>query len=180
VKPEVVAQGAGTTIANPYNGSYTASDGTSYSNPIIAGMVACLRQAHPDKSVQEIIQAVIQSADRYLNPDTLYGYGIPDFQYADMILSKIDLSLLKQNDYPIIYPNPMQTSFTLVHYSAIRSDGLLQMFDATGRLISSDTCCVVEGYNQFVFSDKQWAPGLYIVRLITEDNTYELKVIKSN
>lgn len=180
VKPEVMAQGAGTTIANPYNGNYTVSNGTSFSNPVIAGMVACLRQAHPDKSVTEIIQAVVQSADRYTNPDTLYGYGIPDFQYADMLLSKIDIGLLKQNEYPVIYPNPMVSSFTLVHYSTQRSDAIFQMYDATGRLWLQDSCFVAEGFNQFSFNIPQFSAGLYIVRFVTDDKTYELKVIKSN
>ncbi len=178
VKPEVVAQGVQTTLANVYNGDYNASNGTSFSNPVIAGMVACLRQAHPDKSVKEVIQSVIRSADRYTNPDSLYGYGIPDFQLADLYLSQIDLINLNSNE-PILYPNPFSNSFTVVYMSNVREEVILQIFDTAGRLLKSDTCYVAEGMNQLVSNFTTLAGGMYIVRLITETKVHELKVIKS-
>ena len=45
-------------------------------------MVACLWQALPGKTAKEIIGLVRSSADRYLTPDNIYGYGIPDFWRA--------------------------------------------------------------------------------------------------
>jgi hypothetical protein len=60
-------------------------------------MVACLMQAHPNRSNMEIINAVRQSADRYLNPDVKggYGYGIPDACEAHDILTDMDQNLVK-------------------------------------------------------------------------------------
>lgn len=179
VKPEVVAQGVQTTIANVYNGDYNAGNGTSFSNPVIAGMVACLRQAHPDKTVQEIIDAVIQSADRFLVPDTLYGYGIPDFQLADLILSQVDLSKVENDETPLVYPNPFTSSFTTVFKSSTRRDVILQVYDYTGRWIKSDSYYVAEGYNQLVTLTDALPIGFYILRLITEEKAFELKVIKA-
>ena len=46
---------------------------------MIAGAVACLWQALPDKTACELIELVRQSGDRYQWPDNIYGYGIPDF-----------------------------------------------------------------------------------------------------
>ena len=36
----------------------------------------------PGKTAKEIISLVRSSADRYLTPDNIYGYGIPDFWRA--------------------------------------------------------------------------------------------------
>ena len=33
----------------------------------------------PGKTAKEIISLVRSSADRYLTPDNIYGYGSPDF-----------------------------------------------------------------------------------------------------
>ncbi|TAE49772.1 MAG: peptidase S8 [Bacteroidetes bacterium] len=92
VKPDVTAMGERTTVASP-NGKITTGNGTSYSAPLMAGFVACLRQAHPKRSNMDIIQAVRLSADQYLFPDEEYGYGIPDAVKADSLLSHVqDLS----------------------------------------------------------------------------------------
>jgi hypothetical protein len=56
--------------------------GTSFSSPIMAGMVTCLWQALPGKTAKEIIELVRQSAHQYDYPDNVFGYGIPDFQKA--------------------------------------------------------------------------------------------------
>ena len=92
IKPDVVAMGTRTIVAHPSNRIY-GSNGTSFSSPIIAGLTACLKQAHPDRSNMDIIQAVRLSGDQYALPDAEYGYGIPDAAFADSLLSNVkDLS----------------------------------------------------------------------------------------
>lgn len=110
VKPDVVALGARTTVANPNNRIGT-SDGTSFSGPIVAGFAICLLQAHPERSNMEIIQAIRLSADQYTQPDDEYGYGIPDAVKADSLLANVkDLSTVKmeQQEKPLrgIEPAP--------------------------------------------------------------------------
>ncbi|MDR1737363.1 MAG: S8 family peptidase [Candidatus Symbiothrix sp.] len=77
VKPDVVAMGALPYVLNA-SGSVGASNGTSFATPIMAGMVACLWSALPDLTALELMQAVRQSADRYAQPDSLFGFGIPN------------------------------------------------------------------------------------------------------
>ncbi len=90
LKPNVVAQGSGTTVISPWSGSVTTGSGTSFASPITAGMVTSLWQAHPEKTNMEIMYAVEQSASQYSNPDTLRGFGIPDYFNANKILSVPD------------------------------------------------------------------------------------------
>ena len=59
--------------------------GTSFSTPIVAGLVACLWQALPNKTALEIIDLIRQTSSQYQYPDNVYGYDIPNFWRAYMI-----------------------------------------------------------------------------------------------
>ncbi len=77
IKPDIVAMGVGVRVAD-YGGGYVNSNGTSFSAPLAAGAAALILEAHPDWSPMELREAMIKSADRYANPDNLYGYGLID------------------------------------------------------------------------------------------------------
>jgi serine protease AprX len=82
VKPEVVAQGSQTAIIS-INATITTSNGTSFSSPVMAGIVACylqyLRDTSIKLSVQEIIDAICATGNHFTKPHQQLGYGIPDF-----------------------------------------------------------------------------------------------------
>ena len=77
-KPEVCAVGRRAALISPWSGEVYYSNGTSFATPLLAGMAACLWSGLPDESAMSIRQRIIQSADRFTNPDIQYGYGIPD------------------------------------------------------------------------------------------------------
>ena len=81
VKPDVMAQGAPAALISG-RGTLVHDMGTSFSTPIVCGLVACLWQALPNKSAKEIIQLVRESANQYQEPTNIFGYGIPDFWKA--------------------------------------------------------------------------------------------------
>lgn len=81
VKPDVVAQGAPTALISGRN-TLVHDMGTSFSTPLISGLVACLWQALPDKTALQIIEMVKSSAHQHDAPTNIYGYGIPDFWKA--------------------------------------------------------------------------------------------------
>ncbi|HSQ58821.1 MAG TPA: S8 family serine peptidase [Acidobacteriota bacterium] len=76
IKPEVVAQGTGTwwAIAGAPFSTGTAS-GTSLSCPLVGGVAALVREAHPEWTVYQIRQALKETADRAATPDNNYGWG---------------------------------------------------------------------------------------------------------
>ena len=78
VKPDVMAMGGLCSVITG-EGEIREQNGTSFASPLIAGAVACLWQALPDKTACEIMELVRWSGDRYQWPDNIYGYGIPDF-----------------------------------------------------------------------------------------------------
>ena len=104
VKPDVVAQGQQSVLSNT-DGAITTANGTSFSGPIIAGMVASLWQALPDKTNTEIVDLIKQSSSLFSNPNNQLGYGIPNFNLA------LNNTLGKQQFSKkafIFYPNPTQ------------------------------------------------------------------------
>jgi serine protease AprX len=88
IKPDLVAMGANVFTAN-YPATpmvYASKSGTSFSCPLAAGAGALLLQAHPDWSPIDLRQAMVRSANRYNNPDNLYGYGLFDtFKAAALV-----------------------------------------------------------------------------------------------
>lgn len=89
-KPDLSAMGRRTTVAGRgYNVS--ASNGTSFSSPVLAGMSTSLWSAFPERSWLEIKEALMSSGSRSHQPDSLLGYGIPDFTKAYAQLSGIPI-----------------------------------------------------------------------------------------
>jgi serine protease AprX len=80
VKPEILARGVATATVHSTNTSgIVALNGTSLSTPVVAGAVACILQARPDYSVDELREALFASAtEGQSGPDPLFirGYGI--------------------------------------------------------------------------------------------------------
>ena len=84
VKPDVMALGSPASLISG-RGTVIRDMGTSFSTPVVAGLVACLWQALPNKTALEIIKLVRQTSSQYQEPDNVYGYGIPNFWRAYMI-----------------------------------------------------------------------------------------------
>lgn len=103
IKPNIVSVGQGTTIAG-FDGNPLSGNGTSFSNPNIAGLIACLWQAFPEFTNMEIIDAVQRSAHKYNNPDNRFGYGIPDFKkaFAALIRKSFKGSVSRDNCFVTI------------------------------------------------------------------------------
>jgi serine protease AprX len=84
VKPEVLARGVDTATVDPDNdSSYLYVSGTSLSTPLVACAVACLAQAHPGWTVDQLRNMLLHTASDYVangTYDPLYvrGYGMVD------------------------------------------------------------------------------------------------------
>ncbi|HEV8128622.1 MAG TPA: S8 family serine peptidase [Candidatus Eisenbacteria bacterium] len=76
IKPDVVAQGVNTYWAVASNNNAIApASGTSLSTPLVGGAAALVREAHPEWTVAQVIQAMKSTADRANIPDSIYGWG---------------------------------------------------------------------------------------------------------
>jgi len=83
IKPEVMAQGSGVTVASPYSSDgYTTESGTSFSCPLTAGASAVLMQMVPSASNMDIFEALKMTANNHETPNNEYGWGIIDIMAA--------------------------------------------------------------------------------------------------
>jgi serine protease AprX len=176
IKPDNSAMGVSVTLQTSISG-IARGNGTSFSCPVLSGMTACLMQAVPEATAGEIINALHSSADRYLNPDSLYGYGIPDF--VKTLLKLQDLYLIVPDNKSIARPNPTTGEFEIVFREApgkLRIDA----FTSSGINILSKDFGEFAGRSLMVPYLLNRPQGIYLFRLTSTTGTYTLRIIKLN
>ncbi len=136
VKPNIVSVGLNTTIFGT-NDVPVAGSGTSFSNPNINGLIACLWQAFPAYNNMTILNAVYQSADRYDNPNNHYGFGIPNMQKAYLILKKKQNLELYGNEWLFGNPNPFTDRIAVKLIGQINGNAQLSLQNVEGNIIAS-------------------------------------------
>ena len=183
VKPDIASVGWNTFLINT-NGNVAQANGTSFSNPNIAGLVACLWQAFPEFSNKEIIETVRKSSDRYNNPDARTGYGIPNMRLAYGMLEKESnirkaKGILKA-DRLKVYPNPITDDFTIVYNGKNNGKLSLQLLSIEGKLIRNLSYDVLE--NEYYFFNVNGlgalAPGQYILSYQDSVGAGSLRIMK--
>ncbi|NUM30774.1 MAG: S8 family serine peptidase [Bacteroidetes bacterium] len=133
VKPDVMAMGTLVTIAGT-NNEIKRGNGTSFSGPLIAGFVACLKQKYPNISNTILLEAIRKSGSLYNYPSDSMGYGIPDILRADSIIQKkLEIkNQIYQNQEIIIFPNPAKDRFVIKSALKIKT---IEIFDIYGKRV---------------------------------------------
>lgn len=166
VKPDVAAMGWGTTGMGPDGNGIQPINGTSFSAPLVAGLVACLWQMHPDRSAQDIMDAVRRSATQFNNPDIQLGYGIPDFQLADQLLELTTAVQEPAAIIPSVHPMPFNDGFTVLLPQVLEGPVVLELWDTSGRLVWSQRSI---GRTERITAQDQGlsrlSPGAYVLRM---------------
>jgi hypothetical protein len=170
VKPDVASVGWGTVVANS-SGNPANANGTSFSNPNMAGLVACLWQAFPEFTNMEILDAVKRNASRYTSPDDRIGYGIPNMRMAyDYLLkekTKRNATKALGDAFIKAYPVPFTSGFTILYKSRTSGKLSLEMIDATGRTLGTQAITATnQGEIYFIpFTGLDQLPaGVYFIR----------------
>jgi subtilisin family serine protease len=181
VKPNIVSVGWGAVYANAL-GNPATGNGTSYSNPNIAGLIACLWQAFNEFTNMEIIDAVEKSADRYNNPDDHYGHGIPNFRIAYSLLEakrQEKTNAILKGNWITVFPVPFKQVFTVFIKAPSSGRASLRIFDMTGRLLEEKLIDVNQGnYYKITMnppSTKRF--GIYYLQYFDGKNKSTVKLI---
>ena len=178
IKPNVCAVGWGTYMYLP-DGTLTQGNGTSLSSPVIAGLSACLWQANRQATSMQLFDAIQQSSNRIDIPDTIYGYGIPDFYQANLILKSNYRSEKDTSDYIQIFPNPFRYETYMSFESEYDTEVIASVYDQTGKLITHFQLQVSEGYHLIlVDAFSGLSPGIYIVNIRLGDRQSHQLIIK--
>lgn len=189
LKPEILGQGQNPALINYSTGNVmTSSSGTSFSSPIIAGLIACLNgienfalKSSPiigSKSSNNLNNylknAVYQSANQFSNPTDQYGYGIPDFENALNIyvgstgsVNDAIFSELK------IYPNPANSFFEISSETGVLNGFTIQICNVLGKQVLEKVTLNLKTVDiSFLQS------GVYILKISKGNEQKTVKLIK--
>lgn len=171
IKPDVLAQGQSVYVISHTSGNPITSNGTSFSSPVMTGVVACFWQAFPDLTSTQIMQRIRESADRYNNPHEQYGYGIPNFETAFAAVLNVD----KENfmNSTTIYPNPINNSFSIQTNTNDLSGLSIQIYNVLGKKVYGERnlkskTIPVSGLNS----------GIYILKIMNGTQQKTIKLVK--
>lgn len=168
VKPDVAAQGQGTTFGDPW-GSISSGNGTSFSSPVMAGAAACLWQAFPSYSNIDIMNAIRQSASQYNTPDSLLGYGIPDLAAAATILGGI--GSIQDRTIPQFELIRVNENAFVISIDGLNSKARLDVYDIMGRMVYSTDIGGLSGKRELEIPASDLQAGIYLLNLITANGS---------
>lgn len=172
IKPDVVGLGQDVMTINK-DGLLTYSNGTSFATPVISGLIAGLMQAHPDKKPLEIMNAVRESASHFVNPNNKIGYGIPNFEWAHQLLTKIEI--FNEDENIRVYPNPT-TDVLHIHWKPGVQPKNLELWDAKGMAVLKELINRQQSFHTLHL--QSLASGIYYLNLQFKDKKSTLKIIK--
>jgi serine protease AprX len=166
IKPDLVAMGQSSVIIDPLNGRVTTGSGTSFSSPIMCGMVACYWQANPTLTAMQVIDNLRKSGSQFTKPDRLLGYGIPTFPRILAIQSE-ETELFK------VYPNPTHKTLTIELLEATHKNYEANLTDISGKTLWSEP---LKNAVQTISVEKM-ASGVYFLRVGNEEKNSVVKVV---
>ncbi len=170
VKPDVLGQGQNVYIVNYISGNNALSNGTSFSSPVMTGVIACFWQAFPNKTNMEIMDIVRKSADRYSNPTDHYGYGVPDFEAAfNVTLSNDEFEL----DSFSIFPNPVEDNLTIDIANSNIKDYSISIYNILGKEVLK-----FHNTQTNVINVSSLNGGIYLLSLSNGNSKKVIKLVK--
>lgn len=175
LKPEVSARGSQTTVAIS-NPNASSSSGTSFSAPLIAGMVASLKQQFPQYSAMKIRELLIKSASKYETPDNKIGYGIPSYKRFVQLARNV-LAIENYSEKTEVFPNPINDEQAIrikINGIEVSDNQQIDVFDLNGRRIFEKTVLI----NEFKTNLPKLGTGTYIIKLQIADKIHTKKFIK--
>lgn len=178
VKPDVMAVGWGAIGLRLEGDSVASINGTSFSSPIMAGLVACLWQLHPERSAHDVMDAVRRSAHLWLAPNDSMGYGIPDFMVAHAWL---ELTAGVKDEAAqggmLVSPNPFDRGVRVGAPGA--RDGLARIviIDALGRT-AAEQGIMMRSESAGLSGLESLSPGTYMFRVVQDGRVWSARAVK--
>lgn len=169
IKPDVMAQGQSAVVAMP-SGAVATNSGTSFSGPIIAGMVASFWQAFPNLTNARIVQLIKEASDRFTNPNAQYGYGIPNFQLA--LNNALANNQFNATGFSV-YPNPVNEEVTF----SFPSNGVpreISIYNSLGQEVLTE----ISNNQRQVISLQSFESGIYFYKIASANDIFKGKLIK--
>lgn len=176
VKPDVAALGTGVGVLTGSN-RIRGLSGTSFSAPLVSGLAAGLWQKFPDLSNEDLKELIQSSGDRALIPDSLTGYGIPNYNFAgtDRVLSVTEV----MNDDVSVFPNPFSSQHVSIRLGdKIREKVKLVLLSPTGQVISKKEVSRNKRNRLIKLNVSGSETGIYTLRVMSAGVTKNVKLLR--
>ncbi len=176
IKPNVMSVGWNTYYIPPGSSFADQGNGTSFSAPMMTGMVAALWEAMPELTNLELIDLIEEYSHLYEQPDSLMGYGIPNIY--QLLLDNSNHQELFNSTTTIlnVYPNPFNEELIVLYKSDSDKEIEIKMHSISGQIFYNNKFNVKMGVNKLrIFQANELALGIY---LLSVDNEV-IKAVKS-
>jgi len=177
IKPEICATGSSSAVVNTI-GTPTYSSGTSFASPTMCGMMACLLQKYKSMysktDIFTLLSSVFKTGNFFSNPTTQMGYGIPDFQQAELNLSIINnLLAVHKGSFMMAY-NPAFKTINIRFIDNLNpKQSSVKIYSLTGTLVLNQLITDNSSYLQV----DNLQSGVYIVSVSENEKTETRKMI---
>lgn len=173
IKPDLSSMGEGSYVCAP-GFSFQSGNGTSYATPILAGAVACLWQAHPNRTNMAILNALKVTASKSANPDNSYGWGIPNICSAHNYLNLYNGIEETSKTGIRLFPNPAQSQ---ISFSLSEKVEKVQIIDVLGKVM--EVVLTEKGNGQYTIElSNEMSSGVYSITIKTSQGAVNSKFIK--
>ncbi len=179
IKPDIVSVGQGTCIIRNTEPAY--GNGTSFSNPLVTGLCACLWQADKSKNNFEMMDLIRKHSSQYNEPDSLMGYGIPNFKTAlNDITQSEELVKAKEEQIVKLYPSPFTNELRFRFFSVSEQNITFSLENLQGTTCISRTFRVsANKINDILINHLEHLPkGIYLFSVKTSHQRFIKKIIK--
>lgn len=191
IKPDLVALGVNVPVTvGAGAATYGASNGTSFSAPLAAGLAACLLEARPAWRPVDVIAALKATASRAGAPDNRLGWGIPNGGAALCWTPGRPLPPAPGRGR-LLGPNPhlaggpdLRAQFTVGGFLPGAFTGRADVHDATGRRVrtlwrgpAARGQCVDVRWNGRDEGGERVPPGIYYISLSAGGETSTVRVV---
>jgi subtilisin family serine protease len=161
-----------------WDGLITSGNGTSYAAPLVAGLAAGVWQAYPDLTNIEVIELIKKGSSQFDSPDTLLGYGIPDFKAIQSEITSLDDDL-SERGYKI-YPNPVKNHILFIevlNQDIAFNEINIEIFDVNGSGVYNYRAKRIKGGSRFELDLKRLSPGIYVLYLNAGQDSGKVKIL---
>lgn len=173
IKPDIASLGSSVKVV--YRNEVTLANGTSFSAPMVAGLAAGFWQAFPELTNMDVIQYLKITASQANSPDTLLGFGIPNFSKA---YNKANGNEADLDHKFVVFPNPVTNKRVIYFYTdtlTVDKATKLNFYDLKGSFLRTKTMNIKNTIDPVEIDVSFLRPGSYI---LTYDDGREMKKSK--
>lgn len=174
IKPDVAAMGVGTAIIRS-DGSAGNLNGTSLAAPLVTSLAAGVWQRYPHLTSKSVIEAIRNSASQAATPDSLTGFGIPNFR---AVVNYIESH--PQSEAFAVFPNPVSADTLIVRpadptaVSACR----IELLGADGKVLTTNEVSFSWLDREYKADLASFRAGFYFVRVVWQERRYIYRIVK--